>query len=242
MIHPKISFKISKKKDLDTLFYFIDDAKYDDGRNLDWAVFKKYSYLKKYFYEDKYYKVKNKKNLMQFIDDKYLKNKDRMKKDIIKNQKRWKKIEVQYFLLIDKLFSNYKWPKGKYIAFGTIWGMYPRFLEDKTFQIPYTYSTPKYINVVIAHELLHFIFYDYFFKRYPKYESDKYDFFVWNVSEIFNIIVQNSPEWIKYFKFNSLGYPEHKKVIMSLSKTWHDKSNLKLDELTDDIIQKVEKF
>ena len=91
-------------------------------------------------------------------------------------QKDWLMVEKNFHCLVDELFCGHKWPKGKYIAYTTIWGMFPKFLEDKTFQIPFKHKNKRYVIVVIAHELLHFIFYDYFYKKYPKYRLDKYNF------------------------------------------------------------------
>ena len=172
-----------------------------------------------------------------FVGSVYLRNKKTINKNINLYQKNWSKIEEKYFLLVDDLFSGYVWPKGKYIAYPTIWGMYPRFLEDKTFQIPYKYKKEDYVNVIIAHEMLHFIFYDYFYKKYPKYKSNKYNFFAWNISEIFNSIVQNSSMWLKVFKTKTMSYPEHKNIINKLQKVSCRNNGIKADELIKTIIK-----
>ena len=117
--------------------------------------------------------------------------------------------------------------------------MYPRYLKDKTFQFPYRHKKKNFIPVVIAHEMLHFIFYDYIHKKFPKYKSYKYDFFIWHVSEIFNEIVQNSPKWFKVFKAKSMGYPEHKRIVNKLSKKYYKKDKWQLDEIINDIIKLV---
>ena len=119
--------------------------------------------------------------------------------------------------------------------------MYPRFLEDKTFQIPFWHRTPGYVPVVIAHELLHFMFYDYFYARYPKYNRSADNLFAWHVSEIFNTLVQNSPAWLASFKQKSLGYPEHTKIVKQLSRVWYRRSKWDLDGLVDEIIKEVQK-
>ncbi|SRR6056297_1062896 len=237
MSHPKITFSISAKKDFETLIAFTNDAQFDDGRNLNLAIFKKFPQLKKYFYKN--LTIKNASSLRLFINKMYENKKDEMKQDMKKSQKQWLKINSTFFTLVDKLFQKRKWPKGKYIAFSTIWGMYPRFLEDKTFQIPLKHKDIKYIPVIIAHELLHFMFYDYFYEHYPQYQKDQHNFFVWNISEIFNSIIQNSPLWLETFKTKSLAYPEHKEIITDLSKNIYKKEILDVDKITKNIIQKV---
>jgi len=165
-----------------------------------------------------------------------------MNRALVQHKKRWEKIAPDYFLLVDALFGNRTWPRGTYIAFGTIWGMYPRFLENKTFQIPFWHRTPRYISVVIAHEMLHFMFYDYFYKRYPNYNRPQYNFFVWHISEIFNTIIQNSPIWLDCFKLKSLEYPEHKKIIAHISRALYCHNTWNLDALVEEIVKEVIKI
>ena len=200
-MYPKLKFKIDYKRDIKTFFAFNNEADFDDGRNLEWAILRKYPKFKKYKNGNKLDILK--KTVSDFVKSVYLKNKKTISKNINLYQENWLKIEKDYFLLVDGLFNGHIWPKGKYIAYPTIWGMYPRFLEDKTFQIPYKYKNRKYVSVIIAHEMLHFIFYDYFNRKYPKYKLKKYSFFVWNISEIFSSVIQNSPRWLKIFRIKS---------------------------------------
>lgn len=239
MSRPRVTFRGSAKKDILTLRAFTKDAEYDNGRNLNWAVFDVFPQLRKQFEKNKHYKIKNEKDLRHFIEEIYRTRRVAMERALRQHAERWENIAPIYFSLVDELFSHRKWPRGKYIAFGTIWGMYPRFLEDKTFQIPFSHRKPTYISVVIAHELLHFMFYDYFYKRYPKYSRPKNNFFVWNVSEIFNTIVQNSPAWLKYFKVKSLGYPEHEKIVSRIARGLYHDSKWNLDALVDEITKSV---
>jgi len=241
MIYPNVTFHKSVKKDIATLRAFIKDAPYDNGRNLDWSIFKKYPELKTEFDKNSHYKIRNEKRVSNFINEKYQNKQDMMDQAMKQYANRWEKMAPKYFSLVDELFSGRKWPKGKYIAYGTIWGMYPRFLEDKTFQVPFKHRKPRYVMVVVAHELLHFMFYDYFYARYPKYRRPKHNYFVWHVSEIFNTIVQNSPQWLHCFKLKSLGYPEHKKIIMDISRTLYRLSSWDLNALVDKIIEEVKK-
>ena len=240
MPYPKLKFRLSAKKDFETLCIFTKESGFDDGRNLDWAVFNSYPELKNYFAKKNNYRIKDKKSLQFFINKKYNDEKLTMEKQLKVSEERWEKIAPKYFLLTDELFNGRKWPKGKYIAYGTIWGLYPRFLGDKTFQFPFSHRKPNYISVVIAHELLHFMFYSYFYERYPKYSQSKDNFFVWNISEIFNTIVQNSPDWLKCFKIKSLGYPEHKSIVMEISNVLYIKNVWDLDEIVDEIIKKFQ--
>jgi len=230
-MHPKIKFKIDPKKDISTFFDFLKDAKYDEGRNFEWAILKHYPYFKKFNGEV------DKKIVQDFVFKYYSKNKKAIEKNIITHENNWKKIEKDFFKLAHDLFLDTKWPKGKYIAYTTMWSMYPRFLDDKTFQIPAISKKKKVASFIIAHEMLHFIFYEYFLNKYKKYKSHKYDFFVWHVSEIFNVIIMNRPEWQKILKNKDDGYPEHGKIIEKLSK-----KECCIDELVDNIVLEVNKI
>lgn len=239
MPYPHVTFCKSAKQDFKTLCAFTKDAKYDNGRNLDWAVFNKYPYLKTQFDKDKHYKMKSEKTLRYFIYKIYRIKQIAMNIALIKHKKRWMKIAPCYFSLVNTLFKDRKWPSGKYIAFGTIWGMYSRFLKDRTFQIPFWHHTPRYVSVVIAHELLHFMFYDYFYERYPKHRRPEDNLFVWHISEIFNTIIQNSPTWLSCFKMKSHGYPEHNKIVTRISRTLYYRRTWNFNALVDEIIKEV---
>lgn len=241
MPYPQITFRRNAKRDFETLRAFIKDAKYDNGRSLDWAVFNKYPRLKTQFDKVTHYQMKNEKALSNFVYEIYRAKRETMDFILVKHRKRWVKFAPHYFSLVNALFSGRKWPSGKYIAFGTIWGMYPRFLKDKTFQIPFWHRTLRYIPIVIAHELLHFIFYDYFYARYPKYRRPKDNFFVWHVSEIFNTIIQNSPAWLDCFKLKSLGYPEHEKIVAYINRSLRLRGAWDLNTLINSIIEEVQK-
>jgi len=238
MENPHIRFIASAKRDRETAKAFFKEAKFDSGRNLEWSVFKKYPELKKYYRnEDNHF---NRQKIYHFVNGAYHKSRRTMANDLKQNKLIWKKKEIGFYRLVSDLFENKTWPSGKYIAYGTIWGMYPRFLDTKTFQIPYRHKRANYIPVIIAHEMLHFMFYDYFYKRFPKYlNQEKYSFFNWHVSEIFNSIVQNSKGWTRFFGAKSMAYPEHKKIISKIFNEFSDKTITNIDFLTDEIIKFV---
>ncbi|HAJ44837.1 MAG: hypothetical protein UV53_C0015G0008 [Candidatus Azambacteria bacterium GW2011_GWE1_42_9] len=231
-MNPKVKFKIDAQKDLPTFKAFIKEAGFDDGRNLEWAIFKKHPQLRKI--------VKKKSDIdylfiKKYIEGLYKKNIAVAAANFKVYETNWKKKEGRFFNLVKDLFHNRPWPKGKYIAYATIWGMFPRFLEDKTFQIPIKYKNKKYVNAIIAHELLHFMFYDYFCENYPRYKHSENSIYVWHISEIFNSLVQNSPTWLDVFEKETMSYPEHKKIISQLKKKYKYPMSLKIKNLISDI-------
>lgn len=234
---PKLKFKIDYKKDVQTFFAFNNSADYDNGRTLEWAFFKKFPFLKKYK-EGNTLKI-SKKEVIDFVQTFYKENKETMQKNMLAYQTNWQEKEENFYSLIDKLFGANFWPKGKYIAYSTIWGMFPRFLENMTFQVPYKHKSKRYVNVIIVHEMIHFIFYNYFYKKYPQYKKDEHNFLVWHISEIFNAVIQNSLKWLKVFEVKTMDYPEHQKIIKKLENKYSSKNNWELDDLIDNIIQLV---
>jgi len=230
----KLKFKLSQSKDLSSFFSFLLERQYDNGRNFNWAVLKYHSFFKNILNNNDF-KI-SKKQVYEYIKNYYKQHGEEIGNNIKIFSQSWKKIEDDFLELANKLFPKQSWSNGKYTAYLTIWRMYPRFLDDKTFQIPYSSQKKRAINLIIAHELLHFLFYAYFLKKYPKYSSHKYDFFVWHVSEIFNSIILKRPEWKKLLKHNNLDYPEHKNIISLL-----EKQNLDILVLIDKIIIEVKK-
>ncbi len=139
--------------------------------------------------------------------------------------------------MIQEIFGERSWPTGLYEVYATTWGMFPRSLEDKTFQVPAIYENKLYVNVIIAHELLHFMFYSYFYEKYPEYKNKENNFLAWNISEIFNSVVQNSKTWLDVFGLKTMSYPEHEKIENELRIKYPliNKGNLKL--IIQDILE-----
>lgn len=231
-MNPKIKFKIDPQKDIESLAAFVNQAGFDNGRSLQWAVFKKHPLLRKVI---KRGKIMDRALAEQYVRDIYRKNKTIAFKNIRRYKRDWQKKEKAFFELADDIFHDFPWPKGKYIAYTTIWGMFPRFLDDKTFQVPVKYRSKRYVPVIIAHEMLHFRFYAYIEKHYPQYRDPEHSFFVWHISEIFNILIINSPAWLYVFRKKNLPYPEHQKIINELRKKYREPSSLNVDNLIRDI-------
>ncbi|MFZ5559233.1 MAG: hypothetical protein ACOZAL_00335 [Patescibacteria group bacterium] len=222
--YPNLKFVINKKKELETFLNFYSWSKHQKkNRDLNWAIYKPHPKLrrikKKSLLEQKIF-------IHKYIDNFYKQNINEIKNGVLKAKKDWKKVEKDFFILVDEIFKEYPWPNGKYIAYSTIWGMYPRYLNSKTFLFPYSHNKKNYILIVIAHEMLHFMFYDYVYTKFSKLKSQKYNFVLWNMSEIFNAVIQNSKKWISVFHQKTMGYPEHKKHISKFKKYWQESKNI----------------
>jgi hypothetical protein len=240
MQYPKLQFLIDARKDISTFFSFIEDARYDDGRNLEWAIFKHYPFLRSNFKGVKF--IGKEADIEKFVLDQYEEKRLIAEKNMALYAKQWFEREKTFYTLVKELFPKTTWPEGKYIVYPTIWSMYPRFLEDKTFQVPLQTEKKRYVNVIIAHEMLHFIFYEYFFQSYPQYADEDHEFFAWHVSEILNTIIQNSSRWMNVFELETMGYPEHEAIVKMLSEKHIVSEKFNTDVLITDIVSEVKKL
>lgn len=135
----------------------------------------------------------------------------------------YKKEEQHFFYETEKIFKNHPWPKGKYIAYLSIFDFCPRFLDDKTFFV-FMHDNDKGILFTIFHEMLHFIFYDYCLIKYPRIfknqDTEKGSF--WEIAEIFNVVAQQTPGFSKlHGSINDIGYPELKLKFKEAKKVWN---------------------
>ena len=167
---------------------------------------------------------KRKKIINQYFDNYYKKNNSVLIKKLLLIREKWKEKENNFFKITQKIFGGFEFKKGMYIGYISIIDCNPRFLESKTFQVFYKKNIDEAVYV-IAHELLHFIFFDYFNE---KIKIDITEEKLWDLSEIFNIVVLESDYFKeiinkKYIK----PYPEHKKYLSIFRKLFKDSKNIK---------------
>lgn len=139
----------------------------------------------------------------------------------------WQKVESDFVNITEQYFNGYKFPDGMYVAYASIINCNPRFLESKTFQFYYKKSIPDTIYT-IAHELLHFIFYDFVNKKLKKETQHLTEDQLWTLSEIFNVVVLRSSLYRKIIDKKSVRpYPDHKKYLKQFEKEFKKSKNAK---------------
>lgn len=220
-MHSKLNFQLNKKLDKEVCkdFLYLSVGGLDFGKE----ILKIHPKLKIA------YLIKNKKEREKEIDKyigKYYKiHHSELLKKKESFKKYWKKIERDFFDKASKVFNNQSWPKGRYVCYLSVFSCGPRFLQDKIFQSFYKYPQ-KILGQQIAHEMLHFIFYDYLYKNYPRYKAKKYEQKIWEISEVFNYVIQNQKEWVKLCGKPILAYPELKELIQRTRKTWQGRRDI----------------
>ncbi len=165
--------------------------------------------------------------IKKYFTNYYKTNQEPIQKKVQLVKHNWQKIESDYVRITEQYFNGYRFPDGMYVAYASIINCNPRFLESKTFQFYYKKSVPDTIHT-IAHELLHFIFYDFVNKKIKKETQNLTEDQLWALSEIFNVIVLRSSLYGKIIdKKNVRPYPDHKKYLNQFEKEFKKSKNAK---------------
>lgn len=217
---PKLSFKIDLKNDIDNAKFFIKTVKNDTF--LDWFFAQKLNFIRSKSFSN----AEKNKIITEYTKYFYRVNKECIDKGVIETKSRWLKVEKKFYKLIDDIFQGHPWPKGNYTGFASIFRMYPRDIKKKTFFFPFSKQTQDPLGV-IAHEMLHFIYFDYIKKRYGvdegtvfKSENPNY---VWCVSEAFNRMIEDWGKFRKIFGFSDTKaqYKECANIYAKMKKQWN---------------------
>ncbi|MBU4209841.1 hypothetical protein KKC08_01100 [Patescibacteria group bacterium] len=167
---------------------------------------------------------KQKKLIENYVEKYYQYNLKKLRKTNKEIEQQWKKIESDFFELVKKYFNNHPWPKGEYKGYLSIFNINPRFLHNKTFQI---YYQSRSTNKIIAHELLHFLFYDFLKNNFSF--SNLFDKnYIWSLSEVFNDLILSESNFIDLLgKSSSQGYPRLIPLKEKLTDRWNQSKNIK---------------
>ncbi len=235
---PSVEFGLNEKLDTEKLYKFISHEKRRGGANFKEMLPKYHPSLVGY---EKLDPEKRLEKLQVYVHKYYEEHREDLEDFVQKMNKEWRMYAPQFFDIAGKIFKKTEWPEGEYKGYLTISPPYPRYLNSKTFQFS-SDSTERGIRVS-AHELLHFIFYDYVRKRYlpdlpNTVEKDmeeklegKFKIPLWELSEIFNIVVLSNDEWGKATaKQSASGYPHLKEYVPMFEKLWEE-CNHDIDKL-----------
>lgn len=227
--YPKLNFKIDEKEDTNNCINFVkSERKGIKCQFLIWFLPDDLKYiLNKNLLENERDKI-----IREYTNHIYKAREKEIKNGFKKAQEDWQMVEKEYFELVDKIFKNHSWPKGNYRGIVSIWHMFPRYIKHKIFFFPYKHKNLKFSNKVIAHEMLHFIFFDYLEKRFNLKEDSKIknkpDDYIWKISEVFNNVIEDWRPYNKLLKENSRPYPGTKKMFQKMKKQWREKQDVDL--------------
>lgn len=228
-INPKISLKIDIDEDVRNaiiqLKHASDWAK--TGSSLKWFLPEEVQFILDSTFSQK----EQNKILAAYTKNIYKIRKEEINKYFKLVKEDWKRVESDYFGLVDKIFEKHPWPKGNYIGYATIFNVYTRNISEKTFIFPYVHNLPHYANSVIAHEMLHILFFDFIKENYKLSEDDvitgKSEQYIWEVSEVFNNVIEDWQPYKEIFKNEPILYHGKVKMFEKMKRQWQEKQDVK---------------
>jgi len=219
---PNLKLTIDIKADIDNAKFFIKN-----GEFVDWFLPLDFQYItsKKFSFSER------NKIISEYTRHIYKINKKEILKGVENTRKRWTKVENKFYKIVNTIFQGHAWPKGQYAGFASIYLMYPRNIKKKTFYFPYRKIKWDPIGT-IAHEMMHFIFFDFIRKKY-KVEQDtefkgKNPKYVWRVSETFNTVIENWKPYKNIFneKNDVKPYPGCEIMYQLMRQQWNEKQDI----------------
>lgn len=162
-----------------------------------------------------------KENYVEYIDDFYMTNSDELNSVLKDTESCFSEIKNSLFFELKKYFDK-DYSKEKHTCYLSIFDCNPRYLKNKSFQVYYKRSH-NMRKEVIAHELTHFAFYDFCDNL-----GIKNDNYLWELSEIFNVIFLNFPSIQKDIGAEELlFYPALRDKLEAIKLIWKKKLNTK---------------
>ncbi len=227
MQNPKVKLAISSKADVKNCLHFVKRNYIENPEFVKWFLPKELYFV----LNEKFSQKERDKILKEYTERIFKSKKQEIKNGVAKAKKDWQAVSKKYFDLVNKIFKNHPWPRGRYVGYASIYNMFPRNIKEKTFFFPFSHSTPKFSNVIISHELLHFIFFDYLKKRYRYKGSkthNKKSEHVWQISEVFNSVIENWTPYYKIFKIKELKQKPYtgQKYFKQMQKQWLEKQDI----------------
>lgn len=235
---PKLRFEIDINHDISKFETFILDDINSSGVNFKNSIFTVHPELRNV---DSLPQSEKTTFIKRYVNKYYKDNNSKLKEYIPLLTEKWEQYSGTFYGRCNEIFKGMPWPDGKYIGTISISGPMPRYLDQKTFDVP-----PVKDNRCIqttAHEMMHFMFFEYVRKRYLPTLTNTYEEVMrektsglftiplWELSEIFNIVILSSQS----FGIGSKPKPEIYKTdlipLIPLFKQAWTKSGKNIDKL-----------
>jgi len=219
-----IKFELNKELDKQMAFVFLSRTSKVGGVDFSQGVTKPHPALEEARTKEE---GERKEIISEYFDKYYKENEKELKSEVINFRDNWSKVESKFIDQINKIFKNPIPPEGKYIGYLSIINCNPRFLDSKTFQIFNKHRAGS--NLITAHEVLHFFFYDYAGNKYPEIfkELDTNTGIYWLLAELFNDVILSLPEFIEIHGNKEIqSYPKHQEYFEYMKKLWGDNPDI----------------
>ncbi len=212
-----VKFKLNKQLDKDMASQFLGTS--FGGVDFGKSVWENHPELEKLT-------GKNTEIIDRYFDKFYKQNTKKLENKVEVFQSQWDEVEGAFILETEKLFNDYKFPKGKYIGYVSSFNCNPRFLEDKTFQIFYKSDSSV---PVTSHEVMHFIFYAYTIDKFSEItrDLDTNSGLWWDAAEVFNNVILSSGKFMTILKSEGdSGYPNHQELIPKAKELYNSSKSI----------------
>lgn len=132
-------------------------------------------------------------------------------------QKEWNKINNKYMSALSEILEI-EWPSNRrsITALISINSICPRILKTWTFSVWGFESDKRQMYEVVAHEVLHFLYFKKWKEVFPHSKERTFDtpYLEWHLSEILAPVILNNPKIQRIIKKKPLEYPEHRKIMI----------------------------
>lgn len=162
-------------------------------------------------------------NYKKYIDEFYKKNKENLLR-IEKESNAYIDKKQNGFWDAVKTVFGHDYKNMPFLGYLSIFDCNPRNVDTRTFQV-YFGRNLRGIAGVAFHESIHFVFFDYINKNMPEEirTMDKNSGPLWELSELFNVIILNMPEFQKTLKRKEkLFYPTLRKNFAKAKAAWRE--------------------
>lgn len=208
-----ITFEISKQNEVFVFFEFLNQGIVENTMRL-------YNFIQ---LENK--NTPSKDKIIRFVNSVYEKELINIELITKKTRDEWKNREDFFFKESTKIFKNKAIIKNEIVATPSIWPIYGRFFDRNLITFPYKNGVDEAI-FVIAHEYLHFLFYDYINSQYKLLQNQDLNQRVWDFSEVINVIIQNQSQWIDVFSIKTSPYSKHQELYNKMLEEWNKNSDI----------------
>jgi hypothetical protein len=214
----RVRFKVDKELDKGLIQYFLFEhiAGMDMGKNI-LRVHPELRHVKDLD------KKRMKQEISNYVDGYYDRNSGPILEKMKEIEKAWYSVEEGFFLETIKLFGMRR-SGMKCTAVMTILPFLPRWTHKKQFCVSFNYNIAN--NVFgTCHEILHFFFYDYFNRHFPKKLNSSRK---WTFSEVFNDVVMNKKQFLRFYRpIRPKTYPEHRGYLPVFKALYHESKDIK---------------
>ena len=202
---PKIRFlEMTLKENIDIIKWtYFDDSDLLNIHDYTIQYFPELANIDKSLSKEKIHKI-----IEKVVTDNYEKYKEKIKIESERYNSIWIKYNEIYFEALSK-YLNIKWPDNLEVIEASVGliPVFPRYLESFSFSLSIGMEESQVIDVV-AHETLHFLWFEKWKQLYPSCPKREYDspYITWQYSEMVTDPILNSEEINSILNINEKSY------------------------------------